>query len=140
MLRLVLNDDLPNEELDFLQTLKIYFPNLYDIKYLIKDNENFKGGLNKLAKELNVERTGEMHQAGSDSIVTIDVFFKLIKNNDINKTDLLNGKNVIFGVGKGTDIKETINYTQFAQGVDVGFFMQDINRKRSNEPFYNKFL
>ena len=140
MLRLVLNEDLPNDELDFLQTLKIYFPNLYDIKYLIKDNENFKGGLNKLAKELNVERTGEMHQAGSDSIVTIDVFFKLIKNNDINKTDLLNGKNVIFGVGKGTDIKETINYTQFAQGVDVGFFMQDINRKRSNEPFYNKFL
>ena len=62
MLRLVLNEDLPNDELDFLQTLKIYFPNLYDIKYLIKDNENFKGGLNKLAKELNVERTGEMHQ------------------------------------------------------------------------------
>ena len=92
MLRLVLNEDLPNDELDFLQTLKIYFPNLYDIKYLINDNDNFKGGLNKLAKELNVERTGEMHQAGSDSIVTIDVFFKLIKNNDINKTDLLNGK------------------------------------------------
>ena len=137
MLRLVLNEDLPNDELDFLQTLKIYFPNLYDIKYLIKDNENFKGGLNKLAKELNVERTGEMHQAGSDSIVTIDVFFKLIKNNDINKTDLLNGKNVIFGVGKGTDIKETIAYTQFDQGVEVGYYIQDINRKRSNEPFYN---
>ena len=33
-----------------------------------------------------------MHQVGSDSIVTVDVFFKLIKNNDINKTDLLNGK------------------------------------------------
>ena len=140
LLKYLINDTLPEDENSFIELVNLYFPNLYDIKYLIKDNDNFKGGLNKLAKELNVERTGEMHQAGSDSIVTIDVFFKLIKNNDINKTDLLNGKNVIFGVGKGTDIKETINYTQFAQGVDVGFFMQDINRKRSNEPFYNKFL
>ena len=108
MLRLVLNDDLPNEELDFLQTLKIYFPNLYDIKYLIKDNENFKGGLNKLAKELNVERTGEKHQAGSDSILTIDVFFKLIKNNDINKTDLLNGKMLFLVLEKVLILKKLL--------------------------------
>ena len=131
MLRLVLNEDLPNDELEFLQTLKIYFPNIYDIKYLINENEDFKGGLNKIAKELNVERFGEMHQAGSDSIVTSDIFFKLFNKGILGKNDLINGKNVIFGVGKGADDNETITYVQFAPGIDVnlGNFKQNKNHQ-----------
>ena len=42
MLRLVLNENLPNDEYNFFTNFKNYCPNLYDIKYLIKDNENFK--------------------------------------------------------------------------------------------------
>ena len=120
MLRLLLNDNLPKNENEFLDCLKIYFPNIYDIKYLINENEEFKGGLNKIAKELNVERIGEMHQAGSDSIVTSDVFFKLFNKGIISKSELFDGKNVIFGVGKGADDNETITYVQFASGIDVG--------------------
>ncbi len=129
MLRLLLNDNLPNNESDFLDCLKIYFPNIYDIKFLINENEDFKGGLNKIAKELNVERFGEMHQAGSDSIITSDIFFKLFNKGILGKNDLINGKNVIFGVGKGADDNETITYVQFAPGIDVnlGNFKQNKN-------------
>ena len=131
MLRLLLNDNLPNNENDFLDCLKIYFPNIYDIKNLINENEDFKGGLNKIAKELNVERFGEMHQAGSDSIVTSDIFFKLFNKGILGKNDLINGKNVIFGVGKGADDNETITYVQFAPGIDVnlGNFKQNKNHQ-----------
>ena len=61
-----------------------------------------------------------MHQAGSDSIVTSDVFFKLFNKGIISKSELFDGKNVIFGIGKGADDNETITYVQFASGIDVG--------------------
>jgi len=56
----------------------MYFPNFYDLKYLIKDHDSYKhGGLNKLAADLDVERIGPKHQAGSDSLLTLAIFFKL---------------------------------------------------------------
>lgn len=38
------------------------------------------GGLNKISRELGIERIGTTHQAGSDSLVTQSVFFKLLKS------------------------------------------------------------
>ena len=76
------------------------------------ENEIYKGGLNKIAKELNIERKGEVHQAGSDSLVTNEVFFKLIENNTISKNDLNLGKNIMYGIGDGADDSETILYTK----------------------------
>ena len=132
LLKIVLNENLPESEDKFLEKLKIYFPNIYDIKYLINDNEQYKGGLNKLAKELNVERTGEIHQAGSDSIVTSDVFFRLIKNNTITQSDLFGKKDIIYGIGKGTDINETLSYTQFAKDVDIGSYLNNMGMRNNN--------
>ena len=43
--------------------LQIYFPVVYDIKYLMKFCTNLHGGLNKLAETLEVERVGPQHQA-----------------------------------------------------------------------------
>ncbi len=136
LLKLLTWDILPNDTNDFLEILKIYFPNVYDIKYLIKDNEIYKGGLNKIAKELNIERKGEVHQAGSDSLVTSEVFFKLIENNSITKDDINFGKNIMYGIGEGADDSETFLYTKFAPGIDISILLhninQDVNLKRQN--------
>ena len=36
---------LPDSETEFLESLKIFFPNLYDIKYLMMSTDNLMGGL-----------------------------------------------------------------------------------------------
>ena len=118
LLRLLINSDLPDNENDFLSTLTLYIPNYYDIKYIVQNSlDNLKGGLNKIAQQLGVERYGDIHQAGSDSIVTGDVFFKLVHNNLISEEEIIMKKNILFGIGLGTDDNETFNYTQFAPGV-----------------------
>jgi CCR4-NOT transcription complex subunit 7/8 len=52
-LRMLLNHDLPNEENEFLEVLKLYFPHYTDLKQLVIEHEDFKsGGLSKLAHGL----------------------------------------------------------------------------------------
>ena len=126
LLKYLINDLLPQEEKEFIELKNLYFPNIYDVKYLVNDSEIYKGGLNKLAKELDVERSGEIHQAGSDSQVTSDVFFRLVRNNVITQNDLNEGKNVIYGIGEGNNMTETFNYTQFKKGLDISFLYQNI--------------
>jgi hypothetical protein len=41
---------------------QIFFPTVYDIKYLMKFCDNLHGGLNKLAETLDVARIGPQHQ------------------------------------------------------------------------------
>ena len=71
------NSNLPEGETEFFETLKIYFPNIYDVKYLMKSCKNLKGGLQEVADMLEVERIGPQHQAGSDSLLTGRAFFKM---------------------------------------------------------------
>ena len=67
------------------------------------------GGLGKVAKELDVDRIGTMHQAGSDAFVTAGVFFKLkaklrkIWNLDSDNKieERLNGK--LYGIGESVN-------------------------------------
>ena len=117
LLRLALNMPLPKTESEFTSTLELYFPNHFDIKILIHGKEQFKGGLNKLAQCLDIYRTGEVHQAGSDSIVTVELFFALLTNNIVSVETVKKLKNVIYGIGEGEDNKETINYTLFDDNV-----------------------
>ena len=128
LLKLLIGDFLPNNSNEFLDLMKLYFPNIYDIKYLIIRNEIYKGGLSKIAKELNIERKGEVHQAGSDSLVTIEVFFKLIENNSLSKNEINLGKNILYGIGDGSDDNETLMYTKFAPGIDITFLYHSINK------------
>ncbi|KAI4973465.1 hypothetical protein ZWY2020_035726 [Hordeum vulgare] len=55
----------------------IYFPVLYDIKHLMKYCGSLHGGLSKLGELLGVQRVGICHQAGSDSLLTLQCFKKL---------------------------------------------------------------
>jgi len=72
---------LPDTETEFFELVRLYFPNLYDIKYLpvVKFMSELQGGLSRLAEALDVKRVGTSHQAGSDSLLTATTFFRLIE-------------------------------------------------------------
>ena len=134
----LIDNSLPENEKDFTQLLGLFFPNHYDIKILVKDKNNLKGSLNKLANYLNVQREGKNHQAGSDSLVTIYSFWKLIKSGFVTKEELNEGKNILYGILRGKDNKETINYMKLNLGKNSNFIakknniIMNINRNNCN--------
>jgi len=77
LLSILTNVNLPEGEAEFFELLNIYFPKIYDIKYLMKSCKNLKGGLQEVADTLEVERIGPQHQAGSDSLLTGRAFFAM---------------------------------------------------------------
>ena len=111
LLKILRNDKLPEEEKEYIDTLKLYFPEFYDVRMLIKDNDlYFHGGLNRLILNLGIERKGINHQAGSDAIATIEAFHKLIEKESINNEKIKQFKNVLYGIGIGRDNANTIKY------------------------------
>lgn len=77
LLKLLTDQPLPEEEVEFFELLRLYFPTIYDIKYLMKSCKNLKGGLQEVADQLELRRVGPQHQAGSDSLLTGMAFFKM---------------------------------------------------------------
>ncbi|KAI9805179.1 MAG: hypothetical protein M1825_001015 [Sarcosagium campestre] len=86
---------LPEDESAFRKLLDLFFPSIYDIKFLMKyasrhlsghlspqatqvmSNLGQKSSLQDIADELSVKRVGPQHQAGSDSLITGKVFFEM---------------------------------------------------------------
>lgn len=92
---------LPSEEAEFFEYLKLYFPCIYDIKYMMKACKNLKGGLQDVADDLQIPRIGPQHQAGSDSLLTALTFFKMRQvffEDDIDDNLYLGH---LFGLGMG---------------------------------------
>ena len=111
LLKILQNEKLPVKEDEFINYLGLYFPNFYDLRVLLKNGQNyFQGGLSKLLHLLGIERKGTMHQAGSDAIATIDSFHKSTSLKMINSKKILLLKNILYGIGKGKDNLNTINY------------------------------
>lgn len=77
LLKILTCAPLPSKEDEFFALLQLYFPVIYDIKFLMDSCQNLHGGLSKIAETLNVIRIGPQHQAGSDSLLTAATFFKL---------------------------------------------------------------
>lgn len=77
LLKLLTDQNLPAEEGEFFELLRLYFPTIYDVKYLMKSCKNLKGGLQEVADQLELRRVGPQHQAGSDSHLTGMAFFKM---------------------------------------------------------------
>ena len=105
---------LPETEKKFTDDMRLFFPNHYDIRILVKEKENLQGSLNKLASYLDVVREGKIHQAGSDSMVTIDVFWKLINEGYISEEKLIESKN---------------NYIKYNNGYNSNIYINNINQK-----------
>lgn len=101
LIKLITNANLPDTEDEFFDLLHTYFPFVYDIKYLMKSCETLKGGLNQLAEDLKIVRIGPAHQAGSDSLLTLLTFFKMMQLFFENKFDDEKYIGVLYGIGKG---------------------------------------
>lgn len=54
LVRLLTNQDLPDTEQDFFDLTSLYFPRIFDVKYLMKSCKNLKGGLQDVADALEV--------------------------------------------------------------------------------------
>jgi len=64
----------------FNSTLKLHFATTIDLKVIVNDvHEKRNCSLSKLAKDLDLIRTGAQHQAGSDSFLTILCYHKLLE-------------------------------------------------------------
>jgi CCR4-NOT transcription complex subunit 7/8 len=140
LLKLLLGTELPEKEEDFINSLNIYFENYYDIRMLVKGYQNMQGGLNRLAEQLKVQRLGMIHQAGSDSMLTLDVFFKLIQGGYISDIKLKELKNILHGIGEGRDNDETINYTQIVNSNyqnNTSNNIMNVNMTPINTNFWN---
>lgn len=99
LLKVLTAAPLPQSETDFFDLLKLFFPNVYDIKYLMKFCDNLHGGLNKLAETLDVARIGPQHQAGSDSLLTSATFLRLAETFFIGVEGMEAHLGVLYGLG-----------------------------------------
>ncbi|ELT93990.1 hypothetical protein CAPTEDRAFT_111275 [Capitella teleta] len=75
LLKILTNANLPAEEDEFFELLKLYCPKIYDVKYLMDSCKDLKGDLHEVSEQLQLERRG--HPAGSDSLLTGAAFFKM---------------------------------------------------------------
>lgn len=77
LLKILTAKELPADEKGFFEALRLYFPTIYDIKFMTSLCDGHFGGLQKLADDLGCSRLGAEHQAGSDSLLTMTAYFAL---------------------------------------------------------------
>jgi len=113
LLKLLTCAPLPQLEADFFERLHDYLPSLYDVKYLLMNVRNlqFNGSfsLQKVSEHFQISRVNPQHQAGPDSLVTGQTFFKLMETYFDNQIDDSKYSGVIYGLGAGTPPKFLLN-------------------------------
>lgn len=68
-------------------------------QYMMTAADGVHGGLSAVGDTLKVNRVGPMHQAGSDSLLTSQVFFSLIQQHFNGECDDARFRGELFGVG-----------------------------------------
>ena len=127
LLKLLTNQKLPDNEELLMEDLDLYFNNYYDIRHIIKDLHWLRGSLTKLSSYFGIQRVGSAHQAGSDSLVTSKLFFKIVEQFS-DHIDMVKDKNCVFGI---TDDYE--NYNHPRQQINNDYE----NPKMNNNKFAN---
>ncbi|EDQ92830.1 uncharacterized protein MONBRDRAFT_1697, partial [Monosiga brevicollis MX1] len=79
LMKILLGDLLPRREQDFYELLAIFFPVLYDLRYLMKSCKTLAGSLEDVAASLSVSRIGPPSSSGSTAILIGSVFFVMRK-------------------------------------------------------------
>lgn len=72
LMKYLTGEDLPDSEQDFEKKLLVFFPRILDMKLVAKAQSS----LVKLGENLGAKRIGTKHQAGSDSLLTIDCYWR----------------------------------------------------------------
>ena len=115
LIKLLTDDSLPEDQTDFFEKVSVFFPKLWDIKFLLRHAQRMrsqsrlsqdaahiidalgsKSGLNDLAEELGCQRIGVPHTGGSDAWLTGSVFWamrnKIFNGNmDVQLSDQIYG-------------------------------------------------
>ncbi|KAK8864642.1 hypothetical protein IAR55_001892 [Kwoniella newhampshirensis] len=105
LLKILTNEPLPALESEFFHLLFIWFPCIYDIKHVVRSVKTLRGGLQEIAESLGVTRIGPQHQAGSDSLLTAAVFFRLRQNYFDGNFNEEYYKNFLYGFTSGRNGK-----------------------------------
>ncbi|TFK39043.1 ribonuclease H-like domain-containing protein [Crucibulum laeve] len=98
--KLLTAESLPTSEDAFFSLLRIWFPTVYDIKFLMRASKVLKGGLQDVADDLGVLRIGSSHQAGSDSLLTASTFFKMREIYFNDRIDDVEYSGKLYGLGQ----------------------------------------
>ncbi|WWC61949.1 uncharacterized protein I303_104535 [Kwoniella dejecticola CBS 10117] len=101
LLKILTCEPLPADETDFFNLLFLWFPCIYDIKHVVRSVKTLRGGLQEIAESLGVARIGPQHQAGSDSLLTAAVFFRIRSNYFENNLNDDYYKNYLYGFSSG---------------------------------------
>ncbi|URD81903.1 CAF1 family ribonuclease [Musa troglodytarum] len=91
---------LPDTLEEFLGLVNLLFGETVDLKYMMFGCEGLSGGLESVASTLGVPRqAGKSHQAGSDSLVTYQVYLKMKRRffNDRDAT-VARHRGIIYGL------------------------------------------
>ncbi|XP_022748439.1 probable CCR4-associated factor 1 homolog 11 isoform X1 [Durio zibethinus] len=91
---------LPDQLTKFLNLVCLFFGDrVYDVKHLMRFCAGLYGGLDRASKALGVKRAiGKSHQAGSDSLLTLDAWLE-VKKRYFGKGDPIEKyANVLYGL------------------------------------------
>lgn len=99
LVKILTRRSLPTRLEEFLRIVAVFFGNdVYDVKHMMRFCDTLYGGLDQVARTLNVDRAvGKCHQAGSDSLLTWHAFQK-IRDTFFVKDAHLKHAGVLFGL------------------------------------------